>query len=54
VEDVLAPARAPLFDARLAASLAPAAARLLHEETGVDPQQEAFERLAQQYLTVPG
>lgn len=55
VEDVLARrARLLFLDARLAASLAPAVAHLLQEETGVDPQQAAFERLAQQYLNVPG
>jgi glycerol-3-phosphate dehydrogenase len=55
VEDVLARrSRLLCLDARLAASLAPAVAHLLHEETGIDPQQAAFERLAQQYLTLPG
>jgi glycerol-3-phosphate dehydrogenase len=54
VEDVLARrARLLFLDARLAASLAPAVARLLLEETGVDPQQAGFERLAQQYATLP-
>jgi glycerol-3-phosphate dehydrogenase len=54
VEDVLARrARLLFLDARLAASLAPAVARLLQEETGVDPQQAAFERLAQQYAVLP-
>ena len=38
---------------RLAALLAPAVAALLQEETGTDPQLDAFLALAQQYLHVP-
>jgi glycerol-3-phosphate dehydrogenase len=54
VEDVLARrARLLFLDARLAARLAPAVARLMLEETGVDPQQAAFERLARQYAALP-
>ena len=51
VEDVLARRSRLLFlDAALAGSLAPAVARILHEETGVDPQQDAFCALAASYL----
>ncbi|MFL6694105.1 MAG: glycerol-3-phosphate dehydrogenase C-terminal domain-containing protein, partial [Ramlibacter sp.] len=51
VEDVLARRSRLLFlDARLAARLAPAVARLLREETGTDPQEEAFAALASSYL----
>ena len=55
VEDVLARrCRALFLDARLAASLAPRVAAILHEENpGHDPQLEAFLALAQQYATVP-
>ena len=54
VEDVLARRWRVLFlDARLAALLAPAVAALLQEETGTDPQLDAFLALAQQYLHVP-
>jgi len=55
VEDVLARRSRLLFlDARRAASIAPAVAGLLHEETGVDPRLEAFLALARQYATLPG
>jgi glycerol-3-phosphate dehydrogenase len=54
VEDVLARRSRLLFlDARRAASIAPAVAGLLHEETGVDPQLDAFAALAGQYATLP-
>jgi glycerol-3-phosphate dehydrogenase len=54
VEDVLARRSRLLFlDAALAARLAPAVARLLREETGVDPQEAAFAALARQYLPEP-
>lgn len=55
VEDVLARRSRLLFlDARLAAGLAPVVAQLMYAETGVDPQQTAFERLARQYAELPG
>ena len=51
VEDVLARRSRLLFlDARLAASLAPAVARLLQEETGADPREADFAALARGYL----
>ena len=54
VEDVLARRWRTLFlDARLAASLAPAVAALLQQETGADAQLDAFVALAAQYLQVP-
>ncbi|WP_295959375.1 glycerol-3-phosphate dehydrogenase/oxidase [Rhodoferax sp.] len=54
VEDVLARRSRLLFlDARLAATLAPAVAAILQEETGVDPQTDAFVALAQLYVTLP-
>lgn len=54
VEDVLARRWRTLFlDARLAASLAPAVAALLQQETGADPQLDAFVALTAQYLQVP-
>ena len=54
VEDVLARRSRLLFlDARLAATLAPAVAEILHEETGIDPQTDAFLALAQLYVTLP-
>ena len=54
VEDVLARRSRLLFlDARLAASLAPAVAEILREETGVDPQIDAFIALTQLYVTLP-
>ena len=54
VEDVLARRSRLLFlDARLAASLAHEVAGILLQETGVDPQLQAFADLSQQYLTVP-
>ena len=54
VEDMLARRWRVLFlDARLAATLAPAVAALLQQETDADPQLDAFLALAAQYLHVP-
>ena len=54
VEDVLARRSRLLFlDARLAASLAAKVAAIVAEETGLDPQTDAFLSLAQDYLRVP-
>jgi glycerol-3-phosphate dehydrogenase len=54
VEDVLARrARLLFLDARLAASLAAEVATILQEETGVDPQLDAFVALAAQYTRLP-
>ncbi|MDO9403132.1 MAG: glycerol-3-phosphate dehydrogenase/oxidase [Polaromonas sp.] len=54
VEDVLARRSRLLFlDARLARQLAPEVATLLQEETGVDPQLDAFLALCDQYLSLP-
>jgi glycerol-3-phosphate dehydrogenase len=54
VEDMLARRSRLLFlDARLAARLAPEVAALLRQETGVDPQLEAFLVLAAQYVHLP-
>lgn len=54
VEDVLARRSRLLFlDARLATTLGPDVARLLQEETGQDPQADAFIALAQHYLRLP-
>lgn len=54
VEDVLARRSRLLFlDAARAARVARVAGPLLAEETGVDPQVEAFEALAAQYLQLP-
>ncbi|NMM81412.1 FAD-dependent oxidoreductase [Acidovorax sp. SRB_14] len=54
VEDVLARRWRLLFlDAREAAALAPAVAALLEQETGADPQLDAFVALTAQYLHVP-
>ena len=51
VEDVLARRSRLLFlDARLAYQLAAKVGAILEAETGLDPQVEAFEALAQQYL----
>jgi glycerol-3-phosphate dehydrogenase len=51
VEDMLARRWRVLFlDARLAQQLAPRVAELLREETGIDPQLEAFLSLSQQYI----
>lgn len=54
VEDVLARRSRLLFlDAKRASQLALRVGELLKEETGVDPQIEAFVRLAQQYTQLP-
>ncbi|HSV52790.1 MAG TPA: glycerol-3-phosphate dehydrogenase/oxidase [Burkholderiaceae bacterium] len=54
VEDVLARRSRLLFlDARLAASLAPAVARILLDEAVANPQGDAFSTLATQYTTLP-
>lgn len=54
VEDVLARRSRLLFlDARLAERIAPQAARIVQEETGMDPRLEAFMTLARQYQQVP-
>jgi glycerol-3-phosphate dehydrogenase len=53
-EDMLARRWRLLFlDARLAGSMAAAVGAILKQETGVDPQVAAFERLARLYLTLP-
>jgi glycerol-3-phosphate dehydrogenase len=50
VEDMLARRwRALFLDARQAARMAPAVAALLHEETGLDPQLDAFLDMCQRY-----
>jgi glycerol-3-phosphate dehydrogenase len=54
VEDVLARRFRLLFlDAALAGQLAAEVGALLREETGVDPQAEAFEALAASYMKLP-
>ena len=54
VEDVLARRSRLLFlDAQLAASLASSVAEILWQETGVDPQKDAFVALTQLYLSLP-
>ena len=54
VEDVLARRSRLLFlDARLAASLAAQVGAIVHSETGVDPQTEAFTALAAHYTQLP-
>jgi len=54
VEDILARRSRLLFlDAALAATLAPAVAVILVQETGLPPQIEEFLALAQQYLHIP-
>jgi glycerol-3-phosphate dehydrogenase len=54
VEDMLARRSRLLFlDARLAARLAPRVAEILREETGLDPQENEFAGLAEQYLQTP-
>ncbi|WP_395688748.1 FAD-dependent oxidoreductase [Caenimonas koreensis] len=55
VEDVLARRSRLLFlDAKLAASISAATGDILRQETGIDPQVEAFDQLASLYLTLPG
>ena len=54
VEDMLARRSRLLFlDAALAAQLAPRVAAILQEETGLDPQIDAFLQLSTQYLHIP-
>ena len=54
VEDVLARRWRTLFvDAALARRMAPTVARILQEETSVDPQCESFMALCVTYLTLP-
>ncbi len=54
VEDVLARRSRLLFlDAAAAGAAAPEVARVLHEETGVDPRLDAFLALARHYGTLP-
>jgi glycerol-3-phosphate dehydrogenase len=54
VEDILARRHRVLFlDAQLAASLAPAVGAIVAEETGRDPQVDAFVALATDYRTLP-
>lgn len=54
VEDVLARRWRVLFlDAAQALSMAGAVADLVREETGCDPQEEAFKALAKQYASLP-
>jgi glycerol-3-phosphate dehydrogenase len=51
VEDVLARRSRLLFlDARQASSIADRIGQIVREETGLDPQVEAFQTLAQGYL----
>jgi glycerol-3-phosphate dehydrogenase len=40
------------LDAALAQSLAHQVGKILHEETGADPQIDAFERLANNYRSI--
>jgi glycerol-3-phosphate dehydrogenase len=55
VEDMLARRWRVLFlDARLAQQLAPRVADILREETGIDPQLDAFLSLSQQYILKNG
>ena len=55
VEDVLARRSRLLFlDARLASSIAPGVGEVVRQETGLDPQTEAFCALAGEYLRLPG
>ena len=54
VEDVLARRSRLLFlDARLARELSQRIGQILLEETGINPEMEAFDALAQQYLHMP-
>ena len=53
-EDVLARRSRLLFlDAHRAGAAARLVGAVLQEETGTDPQVEAFEELAREYLTLP-
>jgi glycerol-3-phosphate dehydrogenase len=54
VEDMLARRSRMLFlDAKLAASLADEVAEIVLNETGINPQVEAFKALCEQYATLP-
>jgi glycerol-3-phosphate dehydrogenase len=54
VEDMLARRWRLLFlDAKKAGAMAAAVGEILREETGIDPQVEAFQQLARLYLTLP-
>lgn len=54
VEDMLARRSRLLFlDAQLASDLAPRVGAVLAEETGIDPQVDAFQALARQYRQLP-
>lgn len=54
VEDVLARRSRLLFlDARLAAAVAPQVAEILRDETGLDPELDAFIELTRHYLHLP-
>ncbi|RZJ09371.1 MAG: glycerol-3-phosphate dehydrogenase/oxidase [Haliea sp.] len=54
-EDMLARRWRLLFlDARLAASMAVEVGGILRQETGIDPQVQAFQTLAARYLELPG
>ena len=54
VEDMLARrSRLLLLDARLASSLAAQVGAILRQETGLDPQVDAFTELAEHYLCLP-
>ena len=54
VEDVLARRSRLLFlDARLAASVATQVSEILQQETGLDPELDAFMALTQHYLHLP-
>lgn len=54
VEDVLARRSRLLFlDAQLALTMSGAVGEILEQETGIDPQVEAFKVLAQHYQKLP-
>ena len=54
VEDVLARRSRLLFlDAKLARTIGPKVADIVWQETGLDPQTEAFSALAEEYLRLP-
>jgi glycerol-3-phosphate dehydrogenase len=54
VEDMLARRWRVLFlDARLAQQIAPRVAQILQEETGIDPQLDAFLSTSEQYILKP-
>ena len=55
VEDMLARRSRLLFlDAKLALSIAARVGEIVRQETGLDPQMEAFRALAEAYLRLPG